>query len=181
MRESMPNPLVESLRRPEVLARLTPAECDLLVRQARRTGLLGRIACIADEKKLVEVVPPGPRAQLRSARNLVDAQHREVLREVGHVLEALKPLGVQVVLLKGAAYVLGDAVAAKGRLFSDIDILVPRRGLGCAGIDDAHSLRQASLFLLYLRAYWLRMPPALLSRHLLTKAMQPIRQARAPA
>jgi hypothetical protein len=30
----------------------------------------------------------------------------------------------------------------------------------------------AALFLLYLRAHWLRMPPALLARHLATKAWQ---------
>ena len=51
------------------------------------------------------------------------------MREVGFIAQALRELDVPVVLLKGAAYVEADLPAAQGRLFSDIDILVPKLAL----------------------------------------------------
>ena len=50
-------------------------------------------------------------------------------REVAHVEGALAATGVPFILLKGAAYLLAGLKAARGRMFSDIDILVPRRAL----------------------------------------------------
>jgi hypothetical protein len=44
---------------------------------------------------------------------------------MAHVQYALRGLGVPVIVLKGAAYVLADLPAARGRVFSDTDILVP--------------------------------------------------------
>ncbi|MCX7673106.1 MAG: nucleotidyltransferase family protein [Thiobacillaceae bacterium] len=37
-----------------------------------------------------------------------------------------------MIVLKGAAYVLGQLAPARGRLFADVDILVPKAGLGHA-------------------------------------------------
>src|SRR5205085_11661497 len=39
---------------------------------------------------------------------------------------ALCPLGIPLILLKGAAYVAAGLPAGRGRLFSDIDVLVPK-------------------------------------------------------
>jgi hypothetical protein len=123
------NLVIQVLRDPPRLARLGLPEWETLVRQGRQGGLLGRIACLAEELGIADEVPAAPRAHLVAARNLVAAQHREVLREVVHITDALVPLDVDIVLLKGAAYVLSGAAAAKGRLFTDIDILVARERL----------------------------------------------------
>ena len=48
---------------------------------------------------------------------------------MGHIAAALEPLDVQIVLLKGAAYVMNREPAALGRLFTDVDILVPKERL----------------------------------------------------
>ncbi len=121
--------VAEALHDPAALPRLSLPEWERLVHEARRADLLARIACLADVHGISAQIPPAPRAQLQATRYLAQAQHDEVRREVQHVVEALRPLDVQVVLLKGAAYVVGGMSAALGRLFNDIDILVPRNRL----------------------------------------------------
>jgi len=46
--------------------------------------------------------------------------------EIQQIREAVEPMGIPLVLLKGGAYLQAGLPAAEGRLFSDIDILVPR-------------------------------------------------------
>lgn len=118
-----------ALRDPASVANLTLAEWDLLIRQARSADLLGRIAERINDLGLMGRVPPAPRMHLESVRVLVAAQSRAVRREVGSIVAALSSLGHEVILLKGAAYLLAELPPASGRLFTDIDILVPRARL----------------------------------------------------
>ena len=121
--------LIEALRHPEALPALRLPDWERLVRMARRADLLARIASLVHQQGLLEAIPPAPRAHLRAALTLASAQHDEVRREVSHIASALKPLDVQIVLLKGAAYVMNREAAALGRLFTDVDILVPKERL----------------------------------------------------
>lgn len=122
--------LRHALRHPEILPALSLAEWDLVIRQARRAGILARLAIRLDEGGLLDAVPPAPRHHLVAERILADKHRRDVLNEVRHIQEALAPAGVPVILLKGAAYILAALPPARGRLFSDIDILVPKASLG---------------------------------------------------
>jgi hypothetical protein len=121
--------LVDALRRPGDLADLPPDRWSELVREARKADLLGRLAARLDAAGITERIPAAPRLHLESAQLLALAQHAEVRREVGRLLRLLQPLGIPLVLLKGAAYVYSQVPAAQGRMFSDIDILVPRESL----------------------------------------------------
>ncbi|HEX7455168.1 MAG TPA: nucleotidyltransferase family protein [Gallionella sp.] len=107
------------------MAKLPLIEWDLLVRQARSAELLGRIAVLMHEADLLDAVPSAPRAHLESALVLSSAQSNTARREVNFIQEALQGLEIDTILLKGAAYVLAKLPAAKGRFFSDVDILVP--------------------------------------------------------
>lgn len=118
------------LRRPEMLPALTLAEWDLVIRQARRGGLLARLAVRLADRGLLDAVPAAPRQHLVAERTLADKHRRDVRNEVRYIAEALAPTGVPVILLKGAAYIVADLPPARGRLFSDIDILVPKAALG---------------------------------------------------
>lgn len=115
-----------ALRRPQALPGLSPAQWDLLVRQARRAGVLARIAETLAQQGLLEQVAEAPRAHLVAARLHASTQQQEVRREVGHIAKAINRLGFDFTLLKGAAYVLSGLQAARGREFSDVDILVPK-------------------------------------------------------
>ena len=53
------------------------------------------------------------------------AQTEAVGREVAFLRKALARIDVDLVLLKGAAYLIAGLPAARGRVFSDVDILVP--------------------------------------------------------
>jgi hypothetical protein len=124
-----PDPVVRALRDPAALPGLSLPQWEALVRQARRTNLLPRVASILDNLGLLPHVPPAPRVHLEAARTLAQAQADAVRREVAFIDRALAATGVPIVLLKGAAYLLAGLSAARGRVFSDIDILVPQGAL----------------------------------------------------
>ena len=106
-----------------------------LLQQARACGLIGRLghrvagADSAGSSARPAFVPPGPAAHFESARRLCRTQRAEIEREASFLRQALADLQAPVVVLKGAGYVLADLPAAAGRLFSDIDIMVPRASL----------------------------------------------------
>lgn len=108
---------------------LSLRDWDLLIRQARSADLLARLAVLLQKAELLDTVPPQPKAHLESALVLAAAQNYAVLREVEHVQLTVNSLGLDLVLLKGGAYLVADLPAAQGRLFSDLDILVPQARL----------------------------------------------------
>lgn len=110
---------------PASLPDLALPEWDRLIRQAKRAQLLASIAVRCQQAGLLTQVPAGPGMHLRSALQLHERQQAEIVWEAGEIAEALQTLGIPVVLLKGAAYVLAGRDAAQGRQISDIDILVP--------------------------------------------------------
>lgn len=115
----------EVLSNPAFVARLNLADWDLLVRQARRAGLLARLAETLAGSECEADIPQAVRWHLQAERVLSDRQKIAVRWEVSQIREALAGLNIPVILLKGAAYVMADLSAARGRLFSDVDIMVP--------------------------------------------------------
>ena len=105
---------------------------DILIRQARHANLLARLAEDIAAAGRLQDVPEAPRRHLIAASHLARRQHHAVEHETDELRRALATAGLDVVLLKGAAYVLAGLPAARGRVFSDIDILVPREAIGQA-------------------------------------------------
>lgn len=114
------------LRNPDIVQGFSLRDWDLFVRQARRAGLLARIAVRLKEDGLLQQVPEQPRHHLESEAITAEKHARDVRWEVASIKAALAPVGIPVILLKGAAYVLAGLPPAKGRLFNDIDFLVPK-------------------------------------------------------
>ena len=127
--------LVDALQHPECLGVLRPGQWDLLIRQARQADVLARLAAGAQHAGCWHAIPPQPRMHLASARQLALRQHTELRHEVLEIERALQPVGLPVVLLKGAAYALAGLHASRGRRVSDVDILVPRERL--ADVESA--------------------------------------------
>lgn len=111
---------------PGTVASLSTAEWELLIRQARWTGLLPRLQVLLSEGGRLETVPEGARNHLNSARAIADHEEKVIRWEVNRIRRALTLTSVPVILLKGAAYVFAELPLAKGRLSSDVDIMVPR-------------------------------------------------------
>ena len=102
---------------------------DLLLRMARRTRLLGRLAVCVDNLGLLEKIPEKVVEHFAAARVFVD-QHQQMARwEINRILKAMEDIDVPMVLLKGSAYILAGLPPARGRLLSDVDLLVPRDAL----------------------------------------------------
>jgi hypothetical protein len=119
-----------ALLEPEKLARWDVARWELVIRQARRANLLGRLAALLEDQGLLHAIQVAPRAHLEAARTVSLAQEEAVRREVTHICAALRHAGTEGILLKGAAYLFAGLPARRGRQFADIDILVPRAALG---------------------------------------------------
>lgn len=115
--------LIQVLREPARLAALSPADWDLLIRQARRSRLLAHLAWRVQEQGCE--APAAAAAHLRAARHVADSQHAAVLWENRFIAQALAGLNIPVLLLKGGAYAQAGLRAGRGRLLTDIDILVP--------------------------------------------------------
>lgn len=122
--------LLQTLLSPHQVDGFAPRQWDLLIRQARRANLIARLATLL-EPRLAEV-PHGPRQHLQSALLIADRQRVATRWEAGCIQEALASLGVRPILLKGAAYLLAGLPAARGRLFGDVDILVPKAQIDAA-------------------------------------------------
>ncbi|ATE59014.1 nucleotidyltransferase domain-containing protein [Thauera sinica] len=120
--------LIAALLEPERTLGFSLREWSTLISTARAANLLGRLA---ERLRDADIDGPAPAARhLDGARQLSERQHRSVTWEAHCLQRALGGLGVPVVLLKGAAYVMGGLPVSRGRLFGDIDILVPRAALG---------------------------------------------------
>lgn len=118
--------LIDVLRDPGQLRRLALQEWDLLLRQAASAGMGASLLGIVEEAGMLEHVPAGPREHLEWSRAVAVRHQRAVRFEVGKIQSALKSLKFPLILLKGAAYTMAGLPPAAGRLFSDIDILVPK-------------------------------------------------------
>jgi hypothetical protein len=121
--------LVRVLRAPGHLAQLTLAEWELLLRQAAASNLVAALYCLAEQEQPMARIPEAPRRHLEWAGAMAARHRQAVLFEVRQIRAALAHAGVPLVLLKGAAYVLAGLPPAAGRLFSDVDILVPKAQL----------------------------------------------------
>ncbi len=117
--------LVDLLRAPEHASGLKAEQWDGVIAAARAERLLATLACRLD----------GIEAPAGVARILADAQldaerdRRIAQWEADRAQAALAPLGISVILLKGAAYVAANLGAGEGRMIGDLDILVPRERL----------------------------------------------------
>lgn len=108
-------------RRPQLGVR----EWETLLGQARQARMLARLAMHHADRGWLPNVPDGPRRHLEGALRLAERQQHEVRWEVDCISRALSSVDFPVVLLKGAAYLMTELPPARGRLFADIDVMVP--------------------------------------------------------
>ncbi len=119
-------PLLDALREPARMGAFDDDTWDRVVRVAEAAGLLGRLGALARDLGLLAELPSAVARHLSAALNLAEQQRRSVLWEIAHLRAALRDFPGPVVLLKGAAYAAADLPPSRGRLFADIDLLVPK-------------------------------------------------------
>lgn len=121
--------LLRALRHPSAMAEFDAARWDLALRQATSAGLLARLASLAEQAGLFAALPAPVQRHMRAMQALAEQKRRAVHWELVHLSRDLAALEGPVLLLKGAAYAAAGLPPAAGRLFSDIDLLVPKAQL----------------------------------------------------
>ena len=102
---------------------------ERLVWQSRAAELMAQLHLVLSEASVLASAPAPARRHLEIA-SVIARRHADAVRhELGNLRRTLEPLQVPVVLLKGAAYLAMGHDAARGRIFNDVDILVPKTAL----------------------------------------------------
>lgn len=107
-------------------AGLDERQWDLLVRSARTARLLGVLAARISAAGVVPALPQTVANHLQAATAEAEYLRQMILRQLAVVAETLRPLGVPLLALKGAAYIIAGRHCSAGRLPRDVDIMVPR-------------------------------------------------------
>lgn len=124
--------LIDAIRFPQQLPSTSLRDWDSILRLAKRANLIGRLAEDIFQLGVMDDLPIEVRAHLQSARVLTSHQRQAIAWEARHIAQALKPIGEPLILLKGAAYAIANLSAARGRLFGDVDVLLPKTSIAQA-------------------------------------------------
>jgi len=121
--------VITACRDPCAIVGWTQSELSDLLAGARAAGILARLAITLREKGLLEKLPAPARLLFEEGVLAVERNQTDIRFETNRIARALSHLDVPIVVLKGGAYILADLPPARGRLASDLDILVPRERL----------------------------------------------------
>lgn len=123
------------LRTPQRAQALNLRQWERLIWQARDAELIGQLQARLEATDMHQLAPPAAQRHLEMAGEIARKHAQAVRWELRAIQASLQPLGVPVLLLKGAAYCAQASPAAVGRIFNDIDILVPKSAL--PRVEDA--------------------------------------------
>ncbi|MDC8784871.1 nucleotidyltransferase domain-containing protein [Roseateles koreensis] len=124
--------LVETLREPGRAATYGVRQWEALVWQSRAAELMAQLYAALAAAGVMASAPEGARRHLEGA-GVIAARHALAVKGELRALQAvLEPQGIPVLLLKGAAYCALGHPASLGRLFNDLDIMVPKAALARA-------------------------------------------------
>jgi len=118
--------LRQALIAPENLAGLQLSEWDRLLPDARSAGLLARIDVLLQDYGVYDRVPSQVKPHLIAARRIAESERLGMSWELNRLGWALEGIKTPVVLLKGAAYLIQQLPIARGRIASDVDLLVAK-------------------------------------------------------
>jgi hypothetical protein len=155
--------LLAALREPAAMAGFDASVWDSVVRQAAAAGVLGRLGALARETGIDEALPPPVRRHMQALLTIAGQQQRAVRWELVQLSRTLADLAGPVLLLKGAAYAAADLPPAAGRLFADIDLMVPKSQIDAAEaalmLDGWNSSHHEAYDQRYYRRWMHELPP----------------------
>lgn len=121
--------VVHALQSPESCKDKSDAWWSSFIKILRFERLLSFFAFKCNELGLIERFPFVVQGHLKNALVMAERQADHLKYEASLLLDSIKNVTPQCLYLKGAAYCLADMNVSKGRLFSDIDVLVPKNCL----------------------------------------------------
>lgn len=117
--------LAHALSDPGETSALDAEGWTALIAMARAEQMIGTLAHRLEGVRL----PPAVARLLADARASAAQGRIAALWEAEAARRVMAPIGADVVLLKGTAFVAADLMAGQGRSIGDLDILVPRDSL----------------------------------------------------
>ena len=122
--------VLRALRQPECLPQLPLRQLDLAIRVLRRAQLLAHVAWRLREAGELEQLPAAARDAMLGALVIAESRARVARWELNRIALALADEStVPLIALKGCAYLLAGTPNANGRVFADVDLLVPEASL----------------------------------------------------
>ncbi|WP_180126326.1 nucleotidyltransferase family protein [Rhodoferax sp. BLA1] len=120
--------LTHLLKTPQSVSEVTDAQWNGIVEAGRKNQLLGQLAAALRRAGVFELVLPAVQRHLALDELTAQRRAEAALWELKGMRRAIDP-SVPLVVLKGCAYMVAGDVNAGGRLFSDVDLMVPRAHL----------------------------------------------------
>jgi hypothetical protein len=117
--------LLRALREPSAMDGFDAETWDVVLRQADAAGLLGRLGALGDSCGMAPRWPAVARRRTNALLTIAAQQQRAVRWELVQLSRTLAHIEGPIVVLKGAAYAAAGLAPGAGRLFSDIDLMVP--------------------------------------------------------
>lgn len=124
--------LLDVLRAPDTTQTFDNVHWNLCMREIRAQHLCPRVSYVLEDAGLLSSCPEPIRSELLAQRFTVEFVQAQIRQELRKVRKALSGTNIPVILLKGAAYAQTGLPLARGRSFSDLDILVRRGDLESA-------------------------------------------------
>ncbi len=121
--------LTQFLRYPAIAQNFSIKEWELLYRQSKSAQLTAAVWDLLQQFGLTDKAPPKAVNHFYSQTLLVQRQNAFIRFELEKVYKAIGRVEQNIILLKGAAYLLLDLPFAKSRRVADIDLLVSKSNL----------------------------------------------------
>jgi len=118
--------LQEVLLNPTRVIELNNDRLGQLLAQARSSRLLASLALELENAGLYAQLPHQVRRHFQSGLLIHEKQKHDLAFDSGKIRQALDSIDEKTIFLKGAAYLLAGLPVGRGRLITDIDIIVPR-------------------------------------------------------
>ena len=123
--------IVTALTNPQRVVNFQASDLDLLLRLLRKVRLHGRLGAELIREGLMAKLPQEAQDQFESALAMADARNRVALWELNRIAWALEDQkGVELICMKGCAYLLAKLPNTHGRIFADVDLLLREDALG---------------------------------------------------
>nr|WP_136251711.1 nucleotidyltransferase family protein [Ningiella ruwaisensis] len=121
--------LVTLFLRPESVLDYSPSRLSKAIIVLREQRVLGRYCYRFEQAGVLEKLDERAQRHLNNAMQVALRQKEQVFTEVENLIKTLKSSAEYVIFLKGTAYTMCGASIGEGRIYSDIDLLVPKGDL----------------------------------------------------
>ena len=138
--------LFQYLCQPALALKFSLRTWQQVIRVLREAKLLASFAAVAAQHELLPQYPFYARRHLVSALVYAERQAQQIRFECTELQNLFASAGIDAVFLKGAAYTLAQTSNSRGRICSDLDVLVRREQLAQAeALLKQHSWRSDQL------------------------------------